>query len=76
MDLGADPLVAYRIASRICEQESIPAKRGRTTVFSFTTVATGGRKIVSGDLFEPEPSVEYSVTTAVHRINIFFFWEC
>ena len=78
MDLGAAPLAAYRIASRVCEQENIPVKSGRTTAFSFTarmtpeekaaekqckvcgrTFTTGGRKIVSGDLFEPEPSVEY-----------------
>ncbi|MDE2518506.1 MAG: hypothetical protein O0X93_03070 [Methanocorpusculum sp.] len=78
MDLGAAPLAAYRIASRICDQENIPAKSGKTTAFSFTarmtaeektaekrcrvcgkTFTAGGRKIVSGDLFEPEPSVEY-----------------
>ena len=78
MDLGAAPLAAYRIASRICEQENIPVKSGKTTAFSFTgrmtpeektaekrcrvcgkTFTAGGRKIVSGDLFEPEPSVEY-----------------
>ncbi|HJJ99075.1 MAG TPA: hypothetical protein O0X23_02535 [Methanocorpusculum sp.] len=78
MDLGAAPLAAYQIASRVCEQENIPVKSGKTTAFSLTarmtaeekaaekqcrvcgkTFTAGGQKIVSGDLFEPEPSVEY-----------------
>lgn len=78
MELGAAPLAAYRIASRVFEQESTPRKSSRITAFSFSarmtpeeksaekhcrmcgkTFVAGGRKFVSGDLFEPEPSVEY-----------------
>ncbi|MDR3101893.1 MAG: hypothetical protein LBU24_01450 [Methanocalculaceae archaeon] len=78
MDLGAAPLAAYSIASKICEQEIIPTKRSKTTAFSFAAWMTpeekaaekpcrvcgkifvsGGRKMVSGDLFEPEPTTEY-----------------
>jgi hypothetical protein len=78
MDLGAAPLVAYRIASKVCEQENIPANIDKTTAFSFTARMTpeekvaekqckicgkkfveSGKKFVSGDLFEPEPSIEY-----------------
>ncbi|MDV0444133.1 hypothetical protein [Methanorbis rubei] len=78
MDMGAAPLAAYRIASRVCEREDIPTKSGKTTAFTFTarmspeekvqekrcricgkTFTSEGKKVISGDLFDPEPTVEY-----------------
>ncbi len=78
ISMGAAPLAAYRIASRVCERENIPTKSGRTTAFTFTarmtpeekvqekrcricgkTFTTEGKKVISGDLFDPEPVIEY-----------------